>query len=43
MNAPESLARWAGTGSSRGPFWAYTAPQLVQAWLETIFYGSHWR
>ncbi|MCC2636269.1 MAG: hypothetical protein K0S48_4155, partial [Ramlibacter sp.] len=22
MNAPETLSRWAGTGSSRVPFWA---------------------
>ena len=34
--------RWAGTGSSRVPFWAYTDAQLYQRELKTIFYGAHW-
>ena len=43
MNAPEhSLSRWAGTGSSRVPFWAYTDAQLYQQELQKIFYGPHW-
>jgi salicylate 5-hydroxylase large subunit len=42
MNAPESLSRWAGTGSSRVPFWAYTDPALYRQELERIFYGPHW-
>uniref|UniRef100_UPI002FC771AC Rieske 2Fe-2S domain-containing protein n=1 Tax=Ramlibacter sp. TaxID=1917967 RepID=UPI002FC771AC len=42
MNAPETLSRWAGTGSSRVPFWAYTDAQLYQQELQKIFYGPHW-
>jgi salicylate 5-hydroxylase large subunit len=42
MNAPETLSRWAGTGSSRVPFWAYTDPALYRRELERIFYGPHW-
>jgi salicylate 5-hydroxylase large subunit len=42
MNAPETLSRWAGTGSSRVPFWAYTDAQVYQQELEKIFYGPHW-
>jgi len=42
MNAPETLSRWTGTGSSRVPFWAYTDPQLYARELEKIFYGPHW-
>jgi salicylate 5-hydroxylase large subunit len=42
MNAPETLSRWAATGSSRVPFWAYTDAQLYQQELEKIFYGRHW-
>ncbi|GAC1527823.1 MAG: aromatic ring-hydroxylating dioxygenase subunit alpha [Ramlibacter sp.] len=42
MNAPETLSRWSGTGSSRVPFWAYTNAQLYQRELERIFYGPHW-
>jgi salicylate 5-hydroxylase large subunit len=42
MNAPETLSRWAGTGSSRVPFWAYTDAQLYQLELQKIFYGPHW-
>ncbi|MFL6691733.1 MAG: aromatic ring-hydroxylating oxygenase subunit alpha, partial [Ramlibacter sp.] len=42
MNAPETLSRWPGTGSSRVPFWAYTDAQLYQRELERIFYGRHW-
>jgi len=42
MNAPETLSRWPGTGSSRVPFWAYTDTQLYQRELERIFYGRHW-
>ena len=42
MNAPEPLSRWAGTGSSRVPFWAYTDAQLYGRELEKIFYGPHW-
>jgi len=42
MNAPETLSRWPGTGSSRVPFWAYTDTQLYQRELERIFYGHHW-
>src|SRR5689334_15855808 len=39
MNAPETLSRWNGAGSSRIPFWAYTDAQLYQQELERIFYG----
>ena len=42
MNAPETLSRWAGTGSSRVPFWAYTDAALYRRELERIFYGPHW-
>jgi salicylate 5-hydroxylase large subunit len=42
MNAPDPIARWAGTGSSRVPFWAYTDPQLYARELERVFYGPHW-
>ena len=42
MNAPETLSRWNGTGSSRVPFWAYTDAQLYGRELEKIFYGPHW-
>jgi salicylate 5-hydroxylase large subunit len=42
MNAPESLARWSGTASSRVPFWAYTDASLYRQELEKIFYGPHW-
>jgi salicylate 5-hydroxylase large subunit len=42
MNAPGTLSRWAGTGSSRVPFWAYTDPALYRRELERIFYGPHW-
>jgi salicylate 5-hydroxylase large subunit len=42
MNAPQTLSRWNGTGSSRVPFWAYTDAQLYQRELEKIFYGEHW-
>ncbi|MBE7940733.1 MULTISPECIES: aromatic ring-hydroxylating dioxygenase subunit alpha [Ramlibacter] len=42
MNAPQALSRWAGPGSSRVPFWAYTDPALYQRELEKIFYGEHW-
>src|SRR3978361_1872864 len=42
MNAPESLARWNGSGSSRVPFWAYTDAQLYRQELDRIFYGPHW-
>jgi salicylate 5-hydroxylase large subunit len=36
------LPRWAGAGSSRVPFWAYTDAQLYQRELDNIFYGAHW-
>jgi salicylate 5-hydroxylase large subunit len=42
MNAPQTLSRWTGPGSSRVPFWAYTDAQLYQRELESIFYGAHW-
>jgi salicylate 5-hydroxylase large subunit len=42
MNAPDTLSRWAGTGSSRVPFWAYTDAQLYARELDRIFYGPHW-
>ncbi|MBI5276112.1 MAG: Rieske 2Fe-2S domain-containing protein [Burkholderiales bacterium] len=42
MNAPETLSRWPGTGSSRVPFWAYTDQQLYRRELDRIFYGPHW-
>jgi salicylate 5-hydroxylase large subunit len=42
MNAPETLSRWTGNGSSRVPFWAYTDPQLYRQELQQIFYGPHW-
>jgi salicylate 5-hydroxylase large subunit len=42
MNAPETLSRWTGTGSSHVPFWAYTDPQLYGQELQKIFYGPHW-
>src|SRR4051812_15863496 len=42
MNAPDTLSRWAGTGSSRVPFWAYTDPGLYRTELDRIFYGPHW-
>jgi salicylate 5-hydroxylase large subunit len=42
MNAPQTLSRWSGTGSSRVPFWVYTDAQLYQRELEKIFYGDHW-
>ena len=46
MNAPSQStttpSRWAETGSSRVPFWAYTDAQLYQRELDKIFYGAHW-
>jgi salicylate 5-hydroxylase large subunit len=42
MNAPQTLSRWSGGGSSRVPFWAYTDPQLYQRELEKVFHGAHW-
>jgi salicylate 5-hydroxylase large subunit len=42
MNAPDTLSRWTRPGSSRVPFWAYTAPQLYREELQKIFYGPHW-
>jgi salicylate 5-hydroxylase large subunit len=42
MNAPQTLSRWSGVGSSRVPFWAYTDPQLYQRELEKVFHGAHW-
>jgi len=35
--------RWTGEGSSRIPFWAYTAPAIYRRELERFFYGNgHW-
>ena len=42
MNAPQTLSRWEGRGSSRVPFWAYTDAQLYERELGKIFYGKHW-
>ncbi|MEZ5704157.1 MAG: aromatic ring-hydroxylating dioxygenase subunit alpha [Burkholderiaceae bacterium] len=33
---------WAGEGTSRIPFWAYTDEALYQRELERLFYSGHW-
>lgn len=33
---------WAGTGSSRIPYWAYTDQETYQKELQKFFYSGHW-